>query len=150
MGHAPAVRVKQRNRMQADAVSRSGKRKRHSESVKIDVAMREHHAFGVSAGSAGIEKFTQGVFIKLHHVGMIRRGSGKKVFIALGRHPCSALLGIQGQERLDRMQVLAEGLYQTRELVFKEKELCFRIVKNICELLRGQPYIQWQQDSTGL
>src|SRR5205807_9382395 len=68
VGHAPAVGVKQRDGVQLHCVFGSAEAQRHVHSMEIDIPVRQHHALGMGAGSAGVEQLRQRILIELHHV----------------------------------------------------------------------------------
>ncbi len=54
---APAVGVKQRNGMKLGEVPRGVKGQANMQGMQINISVRQHDAFGIGAGAAGVKKF---------------------------------------------------------------------------------------------
>ena len=70
---APAVGMKQRNGMQLYASSASVRNVTQTERHEINIAVREHHSLGIGTRAAGVEEFSQGVFVDAHNVRAVGR-----------------------------------------------------------------------------
>ena len=99
---APSVGVKEGNGVEFDGFARDLQRDGDIERVKIDVAVREHHAFGIGGGSAGVEELGERVLVHLHHVALKDVGALEEVFIVLASYPACLWFCVEEDEALHR------------------------------------------------
>ena len=63
MSDAPAIRVKERNGVEFNGAIFRVETEADVLCVKINISVREHHAFGISARAAGVEKLGKRIFV---------------------------------------------------------------------------------------
>src|SRR6266481_8638166 len=108
MCNAPALGMKQGNSMQLNSFAAGIEIQSSTQGMKIDVAMGEHHALGIGAGPACVKQFSQGIFVELHDVGVVRSGAGKKIFVVQWRSPGCCRVRVQKKERPNGMKLFAK------------------------------------------
>src|ERR1700676_1134598 len=100
MGSTPSVGMEQRNGMQIYAIRLGNERQTNRESMQIHVSVGQHHSLGIGAGAAGIEQFSQGVFVEVGHIGPVRRRRRPNVFIISWREPDFLRCSVKHEESL--------------------------------------------------
>src|SRR6202790_2578536 len=100
MSSTPTVGMEQWNGMQIYAIRLSDECHNNRESVEIDISVAQHHSLGVGAGAAGIEQFSQGVFVEVHDIGPVRRSRRQNVFIISWGEPGSLRCSVKHEESL--------------------------------------------------
>ena len=100
MGRTPTVGMEQWNCMQIYAIRLGHERHNNRESVEINISVGQHHSLGIGAGAAGIEQFSQGVFVEVHHIRPVRRRRRQNVFIISWREPGSLRCSVKHEESL--------------------------------------------------
>src|ERR1700722_7006618 len=102
MGSTPTVGMEQWNGMQIYAIRLCDESDNNRESVEVYVSVGQHHSLGIGAGAAGIEQFSQGVFVEAHHIRPVRRRRRQNVFIISWREPGSLRCSVKHEESLHR------------------------------------------------
>ncbi len=121
MRDAPAVGVKQGNRMKLGKIPRRVKRQANMQGMQINISVRQHNAFGIGAGAAGIKKLGYRVLVNFHDVCLAPRRCGETIFITARREPIRLGRTIEKEKGLDRRELAAEGVDEVEEL-FLQKE----------------------------
>src|SRR5262249_1873709 len=116
------------------------------QSMQVDVAVRQHHAFRIGARAAGVEEFAERVLVELHDVGMVRLGGREKTIVVLSRGPRRRRLGIKQYKRSDRLNLSSKRLHQARKLILEEKDLGFGIIQDVSQLVCSKTYVQRQKN----
>src|ERR1022692_3594538 len=100
MGSTPAVGMEQWDCMQIYAIRLGDEGHNNRESVEINISVSQHHSLGIGAGAAGVEQFSQGVFVEVHHIGPVGRRRRQNVFIISWREPGSLRCSVKHEESL--------------------------------------------------
>src|SRR5271156_5550648 len=87
MRDAPAIGVEERNDVKFNGGSFDLQSQADVQRVQIDVAVGEHHAFGVGAGAAGVEKLGEGIFVNGGNIREMRSGGGQQRIVIFGGEP---------------------------------------------------------------
>ncbi len=87
MGPAPAVGMKQGNRVHQHIFITGVMVHSEVHRMQVHVPMREHHALRAGAGPAGIKNLGHGVFIKLRQFSAVGHGGSQHLLIGLVREP---------------------------------------------------------------
>src|SRR5271156_1419196 len=95
MRDAPAIGVEKRNGVQLDGASFDLQSQADVHRVQVHVAVGKHHAFGIGAGAAGVEKLGQGIFINGGDVGETGRGGGQELIVCLRGEPGSGGVAVE-------------------------------------------------------
>ena len=106
--------------MQLDGACVRMQGERSMKSVKIDIAMRQHDAFGIGGGSACVKQLRQSVFVELGEVGAQRYSTGKHRVVVLRRKPVGMGRGIEQVKGFHAAKILPEGVGESEKLVLKE------------------------------
>src|SRR5580700_5118418 len=101
MRRTPAVGVKQGNRMQEDVFILGLVEQSYMQRVKINISVSKHHAFGIGARSARIEKFAERIFVKRADFRAVRRCAPQKLFVVFRSKPVSLRSSIEQVAGLD-------------------------------------------------
>ena len=117
---SPTVGVKERDGVHHDVLVARVMIDGEAHSVQVDVAMGEHHTFWAGAGSAGVEDFCDGIFIKGHQVRSIGSSRGEHLLVGLTAKPCGLRRSVELNERVDGLQVAPEGIDQRDKFLFQE------------------------------
>ena len=117
--------------------------------VQIDVPVREHYTFGISAGAAGIEKFRDGIFVNGSNVSAMRRGCSEEFFVVLGREPSCFGSAVQKIDLLYRRNVIAKGFRHSKQLLLDEQSSDAGVVENVAQFAGREPDVQRKQYSAG-
>src|SRR5260370_2929106 len=72
MRDAPAVGMKQGNRMKLSKVPRGVKGQANTQGMQVNISMRQHHAFGIGAGATGVKELGYRVLVNCHDVCLTR------------------------------------------------------------------------------
>ena len=113
----PSVGVKQRDRMQEDVFILGLVEQSYMQSVEIDVPVSEHHAFGIGAGPAGIEKFAERILVKRGNFRAVRRRGGQELFVVLRSKPVRLRSRIEQVVGADAGQFRTKGIDKTNEIL---------------------------------
>src|SRR5579863_1397036 len=100
MGSTPTVGMEQWNGMQIYAIWLGYESHNNRESVEINISVGQHHSLGIGAGAAGIEQFSQGVFVEIHYIRPVRRRRRQNVFIISWREPGCLRCRVKHKESL--------------------------------------------------
>ena len=135
---APAVGMKQRNRVQLHESIVLRDAARYRQSVQIESTMRQRDAFGRPGAAACIKQFRNFVFVERQKVRPLDPSSREQFFIrTIGR----LRRAVDRYIALDAHAALAEYFDLRRELVFKHQHSRFGMVQNLHQLRRRQPHI---------
>ncbi len=91
-----------------DHVDRRVEAQASIESMQINISVREHHAFGIGAGAAGVEEFGESVFVESCNVRLIGFGGGEHRVVILRREPTFIRFAIEQDDFLQRGDAGAE------------------------------------------
>ena len=150
MRHAPAIGVEERDGVEFDVSIFHLERQADVQSVKVHISVGEHHALGIGAGAAGIEKLGQSVFVDRGDVGAIRCRCIEKSFVVASGQPGRFGIAIQLVNCFYRGNIVSKGIGQAQKLLFHEKDGRPGIIQNVTQLARGEPDVQRQQNGAGL
>src|SRR6266849_6599618 len=106
--YTPAVGVKQGNRVKQSEVPRSVKGQANMQGMQINISVRQHDAFGIGSGPAGVKKFGNGVLVNFHDVELARWRRGEKSFITVRRQPAGLGRTVKDKKGLDRREFVSE------------------------------------------
>ena len=84
---APTVHVKQRHRVEVDQAVPVGEPRGRVKCVEIQVSMRQHHAFGMGGGAAGVKKFRDGVLVNPPEINRSGFGGRDQLIVEFGVRP---------------------------------------------------------------
>src|SRR5271163_3331942 len=103
--------------------------------MHVNIAMRQHHAFGSGAGTARVKNLGDGIFVNIHDVRAKRRSGRKKFVVVSWREPICLRHAIEKIESLDGRNRFAKGLDGGEKILLEKKKFCPRIVQNKSELM---------------
>src|SRR6266851_1053983 len=139
--YTPAVGVKQGNRVKLSEVPRSVKGQANMQGMEINISVRQHDAFGIGAGAAGVKKFGHGVLVNFHDVCLARWRRGEKIFITVRRQPVGLGRTIEQEKGLNRRQLITERIDQVEEFFFQKEHLGTGIIQYVSKLVRCKPHV---------
>src|SRR5579864_7335670 len=111
--------------------------------------MGQHHSLGIGAGAAGIEQFSQGVFVEVHHIRPVRRRLRQNVFIISWREPGSLRCSVKHEESLHSRNALPKRIHDLSELFFQEEHFHPGVIQNVGQFPRSEPEVQREQHRAG-
>ena len=148
MSHAPAVGVKQRNRVQLHGIVVGVHGQTGIERVQVDIAVRQHHTLRLGAGAAGVKKLGKRVFVDLHDVGAIGKSGGEQRFVIPVRDPIHVGQFVESEEGFDGRELRPERFDQFEEMALHEEHARAGVIQDISKLLRSKPNVQRQQNGS--
>ena len=131
--------MKERNGVQLNAVIFLREGRGHGKGVKVERAVRQHHALGRPCRTAGIEEFTDGILVEGHNIGPLNAAASQEILIG----------GTGFDEAVNRGAGLAQMLDERREIGLVDQKARGGMVKNRREFERREPDIQRHHDSAG-
>src|SRR5215469_15434473 len=150
MRNAPAVRVKQGNRVQLDGTNVRVQGEGSFQGMEVYVAMRQHNAFGIGARAAGIKQLGKRVFVEVRDFGSKRFGERNKRIVIVGGKPGRLRARVQQMERFDCGKILAEGVNRRGEAALQQKHSRASVVEDVGKLAGREADVQGQQDGASL
>src|ERR1700677_4276746 len=111
MRDTPAIRMEERNGMQLDGSIFDLKSHADVQRMEVDISVRKHYTLGICAGTAGIEKLSQGIFVDGVDVGAMRRGPCEKGVVVAGVEPRRVWRTVKLNEHFYRAKTLAKRLH---------------------------------------
>src|ERR1700721_1680705 len=120
------------------------------QSVKIDVSVGEHHAFGIGAGPACVEKLAERILVKRGNFRAVGRGGGQELFVVLSTKPLSLRSRIEQVEGADAGQFRTKRIYKTNEVLSQKQLGSARIVPDVGKLMRLKTVVERQQNGAGI
>src|SRR5271156_1798866 len=145
MRNAPAIGVEKRNDVQLDVGIGNFEGHAGVERVEIDVAVREHHTFGIGTGAAGVEEFGDGVFVDGGDVQGVWRGGREQLVVIVRSEPGGFRSAFEQAESFDGGEILAEGVDERKKLLFDEEDGGAGIVEDVAELASRETNVQGEQ-----
>src|ERR1700722_2424459 len=117
--------------------------------MEVDVSVRQHHAFWICAGAAGVEEFSESVLVNRADVCAMRRSRAEKGIVVTWSEPGSFRRTIQLDEHFYRVKILAKGFHQSEKLLLYKENRRGGVIQNVGQLFGREPDIQREQNSAG-
>ena len=121
MSHTPTIGVEERDGVEFDGSFVDLECHTDVQSVKVHISVGEHHALGIGASAAGIEKLGQSVFVDGGDVGAMRRCRAEKCFVVAWVEPGCFGSAVQLANRFYRGDISAKGIGYAEKLLSPRK-----------------------------